>query len=90
MRKRIISFVASVALVLAFTPQAYALPEYSTYHAVYYSCICGPEPACYGTLVGEWTQSCNGHWSGWGWRPYENSCAYNVQTEVLEDCNPWD
>lgn len=41
MRKRIVSFVVSLALVLALTPQAYALPEY-------------------------------------------------VESETLEDCNPWD
>jgi hypothetical protein len=88
MRNRITSLVVSLALVLVLTPQAYALPEYSVYYRVYYSCICGP--ACYGTLVGEWTQACNGEWSGWGWRPYENSCAQWVESEVIEDCNPWD
>jgi hypothetical protein len=88
MRNRIAALVVSLALILVFTPQAYALPEYSTYYTVYYSCICSPN--CYGTLVGEWTHACNGQWYGWGWRPYENSCAQWVVTEEGEDCNPWD
>lgn len=86
--KRIVSFLASLALIISLTPQAYALPDQSIYYRVYYSCICGP--SCYGTLVGEWTLHCNGQWTGWGWRPYENSCAQNVESEVIEECaNEW-
>jgi hypothetical protein len=88
MRKRITSLIVSLALILSLAPQAYALPEYSVYYRVYYSCICSPN--CYGTLVGEWTLACDGHWYGWGWRPYENSCAQWVESETLEDCNPLD
>lgn len=90
MRKRVTSIIVSLALILVLTPQAYALPDESVYYRVYYSCICSPAPACYGTLVGEWTLACNGNWYGWGWRPYENSCAQSVESEVIEDCNPWD
>ena len=88
MRNRIVSLVVSFALVLILVPQAYALPDHETYIQVYYSCICSPN--CYGTLVGEWTIACNGQWYGWGWRPYENSCAQWVESQEGEDCNPWD
>ena len=86
MRKRIVSLVVSLALIVAFTPQAYALPEYSVYYAVYYSCVCSPN--CEGTLVGEWVHDCDGQWYGWGWRPYENSCAQHVESETLDECSP--
>ena len=86
MRKRIVSFIVSLALVIVLVPQAYARPDHSTTYYVYYSCICSPN--CYGTLVGEWTLACDGHWYGWGWHPYENSCAQWVEEVENEDCNP--
>jgi hypothetical protein len=89
MRNRITSLIVSLALIVVFTPQAYALPDYSVYYLVRYSCICGPEPACYGATVGEWTQHCDGSWSGWGWRPYQNECAYWVESEIIEECQHW-
>lgn len=86
MRKRITSLFMSVAIVLSFTPQAYALPDHAVYHRVYYSCTVGPYG--YGLLQGEWTIGCDGNWTGWGWRPYEHSCVQWVESETLESCDP--
>ena len=87
MRNRITSLIVSLALIVVLTPQAYALPDNVVHYTVRYSCICGP--TCYGQVEGEWTQWCDGSWSGWGWRPYENSCAQWVDTEVIEECQHW-
>jgi hypothetical protein len=90
-----IPLASSLALViaLALAPQTYALPGYPVHYTVYYSCHfgpggCGADGDWYGCLVGEWTHTCNGQWSGWGMRPYTN-CAELVDEEIGDPCHPW-
>jgi hypothetical protein len=90
-----IALVSFIVLVIAYAlaPQAaYALEDNVVTYTVYYSCHVGPG-GCnangdwYGCLVGEWTVSCYGQWTGWGMRPY-TSCAEIVDEETGRACAP--
>jgi hypothetical protein len=56
---------------------------YTQYHGCYPGCP-GPSIPC-DTLLGEWTQLCDGSWVGWGDRPWVVTCNYTVET-VGESC----
>jgi len=72
--KSIVTIVVAAMVMLLFPVHRVAAnPEYVTYYTVRYACIISPP--MYGHIEGEWTEWCNGSWTGWGWEPGHN-CTY--------------
>ena len=73
MSRKVLAIAASVILILAIqVPPANAFLRWHHYDVIY-SCICSP--GCYGTLVGQWDEDCDGNYTGWGWEP-GHECTY--------------
>ena len=87
MRKQYSAVVTVLLFALAVTiipaPTAHALPDREMYYTVRYACIVSPD--AYGMIVGEWTLTCTGQMSGWGWQPGHN-CTY-TETEEGPECD---
>ena len=82
MSRRILAIAASLGMMLAVeVPPAKAFLRWHHYD-VRYACIC---LGCYGTLVGQWDEDCDGNWSGWGWEP-DHNCTYTDETSG--SCGP--
>ena len=52
-----------------------AVPGYEVHYTVNYCCIVGPS---FPSVEGEWTRSCDGSWTGWGWEPGHNCTCTDV------------
>jgi hypothetical protein len=52
-----------------------AVPGYEVVYTVRYSCIVGPS---FPSIEGQWTSSCDGTWTGWGWEPGHNCTTTDV------------
>jgi len=85
MRKLISLIVVAGTTILMLIPvqplqrvqRVQAVPGYEVHYTVRYpgGCIISPSGP---TIEGEWTSSCDGSWTGWGWEP-EHDCT---STEV--------
>jgi hypothetical protein len=78
MRKKTLMLIVMAAMIMMLAPgrHSYANPTQVTHYTVWYSCIISP-PCC-STPVGEWTENCDGSWTGWGWMPGDNCTRTDV------------
>lgn len=74
--------IAAATIVLLFPAnRVTANPAFVTYYTVRYQCIISPP--CFGCIEGQWTEWCDGSFTGWGWEPGHN-CTYSDITYGAE------